>query len=127
MTGLPHGETPHHGHDARQPSSDAPVGLVHAPILGHPAARESGRQAAPVVDIGGHPPGPPDTTREADALTFTLPEVIEDMPVTQLAPIDPLPVPDVAEASLTQLGGLSAFAALTPLIDEKKRGPSSRS
>ncbi len=106
-------------------ASEGTSGLTHAPILGHPAA-------SPVtVDYGGHPPGPPDTTRENDALTFTLPEVIEDpslplAPITQLAPLEPLPVPDVAEATLTQLGGLSAFAGLDALGPDKNRGPGGR-
>lgn len=105
---------------------DAPVGLVHAPIVGYPAASE------PPVDYGGHPPGPPHSTRENDTLTFTLPEVIEDpslplAPVTQLAALEPLPVPDVAEASLTQLGGLSAFASLDSLPpSDKSREPKPR-
>ncbi len=115
MTGLPLDHEPQH---------DAPVGLVHAPIVGHPAAS----QDAAVVDHGGHPPGPPHSTRENDTLTFTLPEVIEDpsLPITQLAPLEPMPLPDVAEASLTQLGGLSAFAGLDGLGPEKDRGSGTR-
>ncbi|RZS56553.1 tRNA(Arg) A34 adenosine deaminase TadA [Sphaerotilus mobilis] len=113
-------------HD-REPEADAPVGLVHAPIVGHPAATPL-QPASADVDYGGHPPGPPHSTRENDTLTFTLPEVIEDpsLPVTQLAPLEPMPLPDVAEATLTQLGGLSAFAGLDALGPDKDRGPGTR-
>lgn len=122
MAAVLHGHQPGHA----RVEHDAPIGLVHAPIVGHPAASD------PPVDYGGHPPGPPHTTRENDTLTFTLPEVIEDpslplAPITQLAALEPLPVPDVAEASLTQLGGLSAFASLDSLPpSDKSREPKPR-
>lgn len=121
-----------HVHADQRPPVDAPVGLVHAPILGHPASASTGQAVDALErDLGGHPPGPPHATRENDTLTFTLPEVIEDpslplSPITQLAPLEPLPVPDVAEASLTQLGGLSAFASLDSLPPAgKSREPKS--